>query len=226
MYLWKGPSKGKRDTVILVGPAASGKTALFSKLCLGRASATAGSMASNEGKWPRESESEESADGSILRIVDLPGHERLRGAFTQHVERVRAIVYVVDASTLNRQLRTSASYLYDILVDGTVESQEIPLLIVAGKRDILTSLRPERVQALLEGEINKLRVTRTTAPESLDPDAEAEERTTFLGYEDQPFRFTHLPNPVEVCGMDNVTENGIQILENRLMDWLNEPFMN
>lgn len=69
---------------------------------------------------------------------------------------------------------------------------------------------------------NKLRITRTTAPESLDPDAEAEERTTFLGYEDQPFRFAHLSNPVNVCGMDNVTEKGIVALEEQLEEWLNE----
>lgn len=107
-YLWSGTTKNKKDTVILVGPAASGKTTLFSKLCLGKWAATTGSMVVNEGEWPRKAENQDSVSEASLRIVDLPGHERLRGVFSQHVERLRAIVYMVDASTLNRQLRTSA----------------------------------------------------------------------------------------------------------------------
>ena len=44
--------------------------------------------------------------GKTLNMYDLPGHDRLRYSFLdQHKEEAKAIVYVIDASTIKQKLR-------------------------------------------------------------------------------------------------------------------------
>lgn len=38
-----------------------------------------------------------------LEVVDVPGHPRLRGSFKTYVPEAKAIVFVVDASTVTRR---------------------------------------------------------------------------------------------------------------------------
>ena len=40
--------------------------------------------------------------GSFLRLIDIPGHPRLRDDFKEHVTDAKALVFVVDASTIAR----------------------------------------------------------------------------------------------------------------------------
>ncbi|HEV7736023.1 MAG TPA: ADP-ribosylation factor-like protein [Chlamydiales bacterium] len=37
-----------------------------------------------------------------LRLIDIPGHPRLRDQFTQYLDQAKAVVFVVDASTIAR----------------------------------------------------------------------------------------------------------------------------
>jgi signal recognition particle receptor subunit beta len=41
-------------------------------------------------------------DGKPHRLVDVPGHPRIRGQFAEHLPAAKALVFVVDASTVSR----------------------------------------------------------------------------------------------------------------------------
>ncbi|GAA5929533.1 hypothetical protein JCM3775_002367 [Rhodotorula graminis] len=110
-------------TVLLVGPLASGKTSLFSKLVYGHAPQTHTSMKENEAvvkaKWGEGGSSahelvddQEEKEGLLdadtdqtrasplptpLHLVDLPGHARLRTrALAQYLPAADGVVFAVD----------------------------------------------------------------------------------------------------------------------------------
>ena len=37
-----------------------------------------------------------------IRIIDVPGHPRLRGQFQEHLQNAKAVAFVVDANTISR----------------------------------------------------------------------------------------------------------------------------
>ena len=79
-----------------------------------------------------------SAVGLPLEVVDLPGHERLRSAHLSEVApRLRALVYLVDASALQKQLRDVAEFLFAALTDPAVPDSA-RLLIACNKQVRIT----------------------------------------------------------------------------------------
>ena len=46
-----------------------------------------------------------------LRVVDVPGHPRIRDQFRDHLGIAKAIVFVVDASTISRNGHAVAEYV-------------------------------------------------------------------------------------------------------------------
>lgn len=89
----------KRSSLLLVGSSGAGKTALFSRLtddsrdAQGSLVATTPSMAENVaalrlGKHGRR--------GAVSRLVDLPGHPRLRSRLDGYAADARGLVFVVD----------------------------------------------------------------------------------------------------------------------------------
>ena len=48
----------------------------------------------------------------LLRLVDVPGHERLRMKFfDQYKETTRALIFVIDTMTFQKDLRDVAEYV-------------------------------------------------------------------------------------------------------------------
>jgi signal recognition particle receptor subunit beta len=89
----------KRSSLLLVGSSGAGKTALFSRLTDGSRDgqstlcATTPSMAENVaalrlGKHGR--------GAGASRVVDLPGHPRLRSRLDGYAADARGLVFVVD----------------------------------------------------------------------------------------------------------------------------------
>ncbi|CAG8814771.1 8369_t:CDS:2, partial [Racocetra persica] len=103
-------------------------------------------------------------------------------------------------------------YLYDIFSHKKVK-QNIPTLIACNMSDMITALPPERIQTLLENEINRLRITRTSGLDHQDSIDEVE----FLGYESENFKFEHLENEVvfEKC---SVKEGEIEVIKEWIVD--------
>ncbi|KAI7817796.1 signal recognition particle receptor beta subunit-domain-containing protein [Gamsiella multidivaricata] len=191
-----GRKRNSKNTILLTGLPFAGKTAIHYMINFDKNVETVTSIKENEadvvlteGKSP-------------IHIVDIPGHERLRFKFSEFMPIARAVVFVVDSSTVARQTRILAEYLYDILADKFAQSERMPVLIACNKSDLLTSFKKERIQSLLEVEINKLRQTRTAA---LDTQGSEGNENVFLGFEGKNFSFQDLENEVEFieCSAEN-----------------------
>ncbi|KAF9974059.1 hypothetical protein BGZ65_008928 [Modicella reniformis] len=201
-----GSKKNSKNTFLLTGLPFAGKTAVYYMINHNKAVETVTSIKENEtdfllteGKPP-------------VHIVDIPGHERLRFKFSEFMPIARAVVFVVDSSTVSRQTRLLAEYLYDILADNFAQNEKIPILIACNKSDLLTAFKKERIQSLLEEEINKLRQTKTAA---LDTQESEGNENVFLGFEGKDFSFQDLENEVEFieCSTENKDVEGIK-------DWM------
>jgi len=108
-----GPRKRrfKGDAIFLVGPCDSGKTAAMLELRDGKTGdklrLTHTSMQFNESTFALAD-----ADGKPVRIIDCPGHSRLRPQLFDMIEDCAALVFVIDACTLpqkHARLRPSCS---------------------------------------------------------------------------------------------------------------------
>lgn len=63
------------------------------------------SIAENIGEYAIES------SGSMLRIIDIPGHERLRGRFyDQYKTTTKGLIFVIDSITVQKDIRDVAEY--------------------------------------------------------------------------------------------------------------------
>ncbi|KAF9197478.1 hypothetical protein BGZ49_002056 [Haplosporangium sp. Z 27] len=191
-----GTKRNSKNSILLTGLPFAGKTATYYLITHNKAVETVTSIKENEtdialieGQKP-------------IHLVDIPGHERLRFKFSEFMPIARAVVFVVDSSTVSRQTRLLAEYLYDILADKFAQNEKIPILIACNKSDLLTSFKKERIQNLLEGEINKLRQTRTAALDTQDSEGN---ENVFLGFEGKDFSFQDLENDVEFieCSVEN-----------------------
>jgi signal recognition particle receptor subunit beta len=128
--------------------------------------------------------------GKSLKLLDIPGHPRIRGQFAEHLAETRAIVFVVDASTVSRNGSSVAEYVAQYLLISKLRaahalnrhlhtifnaltslppSHTFPsIAIVAHKADLLkagassssTSLSVNRVKTILERELEKRRASQ------------------------------------------------------------------
>lgn len=150
-------------------------------------------------------------------LVDTPGHGKLREMAwgkLRSLQKLKALVFVVDASALGEQedLAATASYLYDVLIalqkssgsaDGTSSSgaaakkqKPVPVLIAANKMDLFTALPSTLVKANLEAELTRIRQSKSKG--LLDSgvgidDVGSEEQDSWLGeYGSEKFQFKQM----------------------------------
>lgn len=101
-FLWKKKAL-KRTTVLLTGLCDSGKTILFSQLLYGELRETFTSIAENADDYTNDE------NGKTVRVVDIPGNERLRGRFfDQYKNTAKAIIYVIDSVAVQKDVRDVA----------------------------------------------------------------------------------------------------------------------
>lgn len=103
-FLWKKKSQRRTD-LLLIGLCESGKTLIFSQLLFNEARETFTSITENVGEYTMEE------SRGVLRVIDSPGHERLRGRFfDQYKATVKGIVFVIDSVTVQKDVRDVAEY--------------------------------------------------------------------------------------------------------------------
>lgn len=189
--------KKPRDGFLFVGLSGSGKTSLFTLLRTGNINSTYTSLKTNE-SWVRPlSEDNSTLIERYLRIIDIPGHEKLRNQeFNKRLPEARAIVFLVDSFAASKGASQLAELFYDVLSNTEVVSHSIPLLVVANKRDLATSITPEKLKPLLESELNNIRIARTsTNLEDLGDESaltKVSETEQFIGIEGKEFTFEDL----------------------------------
>lgn len=100
LFIWKKKSYVKSD-ILLTGLCESGKTVLFGQIVGSTLTETFTSIAENV--------AEHKGENSSVRIVDIPGHERLRLRFyDQYKNTAKAIIYVIDSVTVQKDIRDVA----------------------------------------------------------------------------------------------------------------------
>ncbi|KAI7879091.1 P-loop containing nucleoside triphosphate hydrolase protein [Lichtheimia hyalospora FSU 10163] len=197
--------KSSRNTILLLGIPDAGKTALYTRLRFDKFVATVTSMKENEGSV--------TLVDKTFDLVDVPGHERVRLRYTDFLPVTRGIVFVLDSTTVARQVREVAEYLYDILSDRKVQQQSTRILIACNKADMIIALPREKIIQRLESEINRLRSTRTAAVEKQASD-DQDEHDVYLGFEGEDFHFDQLDNDIQI-EMCSVEKNELD----QVIDW-------
>jgi len=188
-------SLSKRGILIL-GPCDAGKTLLFNQLVQSKPIETFTSMIENVGQYFAKAESDLQVSntttlGKMMNIYDLPGHDRLRySALNKRKEEAKAILYVIDASTLKQNIRDSAEFLFEILRDPVLHSASTPVLVVCNKQDLGFQAKGAGViERELAKELGMLRVTKSKL---LQDSSGAGSQDIYLGHEDKDFEFSDL----------------------------------
>ncbi|KAG6862612.1 hypothetical protein C0993_002375, partial [Termitomyces sp. T159_Od127] len=101
----KQRSRSRGSALLLIGPPDAGKTAILSQLVYGQALQTHTSLQINSSlvnlSTPKKS----------IRVIDIPGHPRIRDQFREHLDDAKAIAFVVDASTVSRNGAVVAEFV-------------------------------------------------------------------------------------------------------------------
>ncbi|BFZ22846.1 hypothetical protein BsWGS_25885 [Bradybaena similaris] len=185
----KSRGKSKRHGVLLLGICDAGKTLIFSQLVYNKFKQTYTSIKVNSGDY------EVTEKKKKLRIIDLPGHERLRGQLLEEYKSLaRGLVFVIDSGSLQKEIKEVAEYLYTLLSDRSLSSNTPPILILCNKQDLTLAKGAKVIRSQLEKEMNTLRVTRTAALKGVGDTAN---NNTYLGKRDKDFDFSDV-KPLKV----------------------------
>lgn len=156
----RGKRSSRGDSLLLVGSSDAGKTAILSTLVYKQTLHTHTSIQTNSAVVALPS------SHKTLRLIDVPGHPRLRDQFLEHLPEAKAVAFIIDASTISRMGPVVAEHLHQVMhaLTSLPPSQTPPdLLIVAHKCDLLKAthqatpeqLAVNRVRAVLERELEK-----------------------------------------------------------------------
>lgn len=193
-------SRSKAHIVILAGLSGSGKTILFYQLRDGSShQGTVTSMEPNDDMFVLHSEIDKKGKTKPVRVVDVPGHSRLRPKLDEFLPQAAGLIFVVDALDFLPNCRVVAEYLYDILTKSSIVKKKIPVLILCNKTDKVTAHSKEFIRKQLEKEIDKLRTSRT-AISTADVTSEYT-----LGVPGEPFSFSQCQNQVTVAEASGLT---------------------
>lgn len=139
-------------TVVLTGLSESGKTALFTKLVFNKPKKSVTSLKENEATLSEYQ----------LRLVDIPGAERLRSRFWEQYRVVaQRVIFVVDSTTVEQKLRELCEYLYSLLSDETLYENKIRFSIACNKQDLSGAKRTMEIKEILEKELDAIRATKS-----------------------------------------------------------------
>lgn len=195
-------------TILLLGPSFSGKTSLLSEW---QASEEDEEGSEKAGVKPVttvtsvEPNVRKSAHFEGFQIVDCPGNERLQMYVKKHLHlnNVKAIVYLIDASSGQAKIKESALVLAKIL--AYAEKNSIPVLIATNKHDLFNTVSVQSIRKTLESEIEIVKQTgdhdmlssvsaneNSDFNDAIDEEDSASGIAMYLGIEGKPFAFSDL----------------------------------
>uniref|UniRef100_A0A1A9WG12 Signal recognition particle receptor subunit beta n=1 Tax=Glossina brevipalpis TaxID=37001 RepID=A0A1A9WG12_9MUSC len=196
-------SSARRD-FLLTGLSESGKSAIFMRLLHKKYPDTYVSVKENVGEYK--------SGGLTGKIIDIPGHYRVRDkCFDQYKRTAKGVIFVVDSVTIQKDIRDVADALYTILSDGAT----IPcsFLVLCNKQDLATAKSVKVIKHSLEKEMNLVRGTRGRKLEVLG--VNDANKPTHLGKIGKDFEFTHLQQNIQFYEC-SAKEGQL----NHLTDWL------
>jgi len=183
ILLFVRSSSSKANQILLLGICDSGKSLMYSQLILKSYHPTFTSMKENTGSYNLEG-------NKSFEVVDVPGHERLRvTCFDNLKSNARGIVFVVDSTTLQKELKDVAVFLYDIMTDNVIFRRKTPILVACNKQDQLKAKGCQIVKSQLEKEMTIVRHTKQAALQTTD---DSYQSNIYLGKEGGDFKFSDL----------------------------------
>ena len=119
----------------------------------------------------------------------------MRQKYIDHYKSsVRGIIYVVDSSNIQKQLRDAAEFLFNIISEPAVFAARPRLLVACNKQDVGLAKGAAVVRRELQRELNLLRATHSRSLQGTNDTPVADH--VFLGHEGQDFEFQDLPMKV------------------------------
>ncbi|XP_018025209.1 signal recognition particle receptor subunit beta-like [Hyalella azteca] len=180
---------GRGRSIVLVGNCEAGKTALLYTLTRGQTPITVTSFKDNEDLYNTGNKS--------VRVVDVPGHERVRSnAFDKHKSDARAIVFLLDSTSLGSQIKDVAEQLFTVLSDSVVQGNRCPVAVLCNKQDQDLAKSATIIERALQKEFDVLRETSSSRLASISNDGN-QRPSKPLGVTGKPFAFSQVTyNPV------------------------------
>ena len=219
-------STGLGNTVLVLGHTGAGKTALVRRLLRGGFPTTCVSM--KEAVFDGVRLACEAEDGSTaggpLRVVEFPGHPRLRSAqrIGASLAEASVILFVINSADISKaHVGTCAEYLYDVMTNEDVDRRRPALMVVCSQSDRDAAASKAYLRAQLEKELSKLKETRPSlAAEGDDAGASA---AILLGRKGRDFEFAEdCPCETKFCEFsakpDEAGKSGGGVLRARA-DW-------
>ncbi len=120
-------------------------------------------------------------------MVDIPGHPRMFSRLlSEHADRTRGIIFVVDSVDFMPQKEQIAEQLYDVLAHPVISGRRLPVLLACNKSDCGTKAHTmEFIRKRLEKAIDQLRSSRSAMSDD-------SKRNEVLGRADEAFSFAGL----------------------------------
>lgn len=197
LYNVLGSFGGTSRTAVICGPCNSGKTVLFHQLAGKKLpQGTVASMQPNVSSCTVLGPKGKPTGGAPVKIVDVPGHERLRGKLHSQLKEARAVVFVLDAVDITPHRVETAEELFEVLTHPDVSRRRLPVVLACNKMDLETQAHSvEFIERTLQKQLDAMRKTRT----ALSPEAAA--KAAVLGKIDKPLTLATLRNPVTVTSI-------------------------
>ncbi|KAM3181849.1 hypothetical protein ACTXT7_013557 [Hymenolepis weldensis] len=144
-----------------------------------------------------------------FKLIDVPGLEKLRFGFISKEKAATAgVIYVIDSTTFQKNIKDVAEYLYDLMTDETLARSRIPFLIVCNKVDLPGAKKMDVIEEHLEMELTTLSRTKAEGLVSLEGHKEtrvplvkkANEKFTFASCNQHPVTFAEISVTSEDVG--------------------------
>jgi len=178
-------ASSKRRSILLVGLSDGGKTLLFSKLVHHQNFSTQSSIQENVSEYSAGEKTKKK-----VKLVDIPGHDRLRHLFIDKFKATaRGIIIVVDSVTFQKDVKDVAEMMHTLLTDKTIAQITPSVLIACNKHDQALAKGSKLVQSSLEKELNAARITKSASLATTDG---AKSGSVFLGHRGQDFTFADI----------------------------------
>jgi signal recognition particle receptor subunit beta len=189
------PIGGNYKKLLIVGPCGSGKTVMFHQLVNGEAPplGSVASMQHNEGICHQV---------KSLKVIDIPGHERLKKLRDEQLKDCGAVLFVVDSCVVEPQRTEAAEDLFEVLTHPNVAKKKLPIMIACNKSDLENNSHSlDFCRRTLDRQLDAMRKTRAT----LSPEAAV--RAALLGKGDLPFSLSGLKNAITFCPSSALNRN-------------------
>jgi 50S ribosomal subunit-associated GTPase HflX len=159
IILWLTKHRQRRlrhhgECLFLCGISNSGKTLLFNRLTSGVEKRPFYSMSINYGIMPLDYLSTDRPIQKV-RVIEIPSNLRPgQRDFNAYKSSAKAIIFVIDSATIEKDIKHVSDYLYNILHEKYFRDQRLPLLIFCNKQDLIKNDQHlQSIRQLLEHEL-------------------------------------------------------------------------